>query len=420
MDALTIPRLRARLHGPALARRLAIEAQRGGEEGRAAAERLGRTERSRPRGTLLWVHAPDGIDPAALLSLRDRLDDDLDGPAILLTAESAPALPAGTPADAILHQHPPIDTRRPVDRFLDHWMPDAAIWIGSVDQPLLLDACARRAIPLFLQNAVAPTPEGTRARNLQRRLLGLFDRIFATDSGQAEAIRSLGAIPARIEVTGPLTRIHSPPPCVEYEREALVSALQTRPVWLAACPAAPEIDAVLRAHAQALRSAHRLLLILVPVADHLGPELARNLTGLGWNVARRDAGEDPQGTTDVFIVDLREELGLCYRLAPVTFLGGTLLGADVPDALDPATLGSAIIAGPQGGSQAETLARLESAGACYRIANPDTLGQAVVELLSPETAASLALGAWDVASEGVQVVERLATQLSSAIRNRAS
>ena len=38
---------------------------------------------------------------------------------------------------------------------------------------------------------------------------------------------------------GPLARIHPPPPCVEYEREALVSALQTRPVWLAACPAAP-------------------------------------------------------------------------------------------------------------------------------------------------------------------------------------
>ena len=77
-------------------------------------------------------------------------------------------------------------------------------------------------------------------------LLGLFDRIFTIDVRQSEAIRQLGAIPARIEVTGKLTRVQSPPPCVEYEREALVSALQTRPVWLAACPAAPEIDAAIR------------------------------------------------------------------------------------------------------------------------------------------------------------------------------
>lgn len=419
MDALTIPRLRARLHTPALARRLALEAQRGGAEGRAAAERLGRTEQARPRGIVLWVHAPDGIDPLALLSLRDRLDEDLDSPTILLTSEIAPALPGDAPAGAILHQHPPIDSHRPVDRFLDHWRPDAAIWVGSVDGPLLLDATARRGVPLFLQNAVAPETDGSRARNLQRQLLGLFDRIFAIDVRQSEAIRMLGAIPARIEVTGPLTRVHSPPTCVEYEREAMVAALQTRPVWLAACPAAPEIDAILRAHAQALRSAHRLLLILVPVADRFGPETARTLTEMGWNVARREAGEDPLGSTDVFIFDSLEELGLCYRLAPVTFLGGTLLGADVPEPLDPATLGSAIIAGPQGGAHAATLARLEMADACCRIPNADALGQAVVDLLSPETAASLALGAWDIASEGVQVVERLAVQVASAIRNRS-
>ncbi|WP_068108606.1 3-deoxy-D-manno-octulosonic acid transferase [Tropicimonas marinistellae] len=420
MDALTIPRLRARLLAPGQTRKLASEAQRGGDAGRAAAERLGRIDTPRPPGVLIWVHAPEGVDPLALVSLQERLEEEATSATILLTSDTAVDPTLGISSQDVICQLPPVETARAVQRFLDHWMPDVSIWLRTVDKPLLLDATAQRAIPLLLQDAVAPVAVGGRARNLQRQLLGLFDRILAPDVTHSESIRTLGAIPARIETTGPLTRVNQPPACIESEREDLAAKLHARPIWLVACPAPSEIDAVLTAHRLALRSMHRLLLILVPVADHLGPDLASELTQKGFTVARREAGEDPDAGSDVFIVDCVEELGLCYRLSPVAFLGGTLSGAGVPNPMDAATLGSAIIAGPNAAGEARiALDALDDAGACRRIPGPAALGPTVVDLLAPDTAARLAVNAWDAATEGVQVLDRLAQHVLSALRNRA-
>jgi 3-deoxy-D-manno-octulosonic-acid transferase len=418
LDALTIPRLRARLRSPALARRLAAEALRDGPVGQEARERLGRSDVARPEGILLWVHAPLGADPMALLSLQDLLEQELDEVQILLTADALPEAVTGSAIGAMICQHPPLEADRPVQRFLDHWAPDASIWLRTVDSPILLGRTAGRNIPLFLQDAIAPEAVGGRARNVQRTIFGLFDRILALDSRHSDGIRALGAIPARIEVTGPLERLHKPPHSLEAEREALAAQLQARPVWLAACPSEPEVGIVLRAHAQALRTAHRLLLILVPEADRLGPAMAEELVSHGWSVARREAGEDPENNTDVFIVDCLEELGLCYRLAPVTYLGGTIAGGDVQDPMGPATLGSAVIAGPVGGSEEAALAKLAAADACRRISGANDLGPAVIELLSPEAAATLSLHAWDTASEGVEVLNRLAHHVLVALHGR--
>lgn len=418
MDPLTLSRLGARLRNPALARKLAADMQRGGEAGRAAAEQLGRSTEMRPAGPLVWCHVPEKVDVNALASLRDRLEEEISGVSVLVTSPDVENCRDQALAADILCQLPPLDIPRITQRFLEHWAPDAAIWFSRADRPLLLEDTARRGVPLFLQNAVAPEAGSGINRTLERRLLGLFQRIFAIDGSEFERIRALGAIPARMEVTGRLTAIADPPSCMESERAALAEAMRGRPVWLAACPDDSEIPAILKAHKAGRSIAHRLLLILVPRPDMPGPALAEQLRDAGFHVARRDADEEPDEATDIFIGDCIDELGLYYRLSPMTFLGGTLSNGDVPPPLHPATLGSAIIAGPFAGSEAETFQRLRLAGACRLIADGDRLGPAVVELLSPERAAQLALNAWDIASDGSPVLDRLVSVLRPTLRER--
>ena len=50
----------------------------------------------------------------------------------------------------------------------------------------------------------------------------------------------------------------------------------------------------------------------------------------GWNVALRAADQEPEPEVEVLIADSPAELGLWYRLAPITFLGGSLSGAGLP------------------------------------------------------------------------------------------
>src|SRR5204862_7755396 len=51
------------------------------------------------------------------------------------------------------HQFVPVDLPRAVDRFLDHWRPDLAIWVESELWPNLVLAARRRGTPLLLANA---------------------------------------------------------------------------------------------------------------------------------------------------------------------------------------------------------------------------------------------------------------------------
>ncbi|MFV0359556.1 3-deoxy-D-manno-octulosonic acid transferase [Tropicimonas sp.] len=412
MDILTIPRLQARFRTQALQRKLNAQLSREDETGLIAKQLLGRSETPRPAGKLVWLQAPGGLDAGAATALRDRIAEEVPGINLLATV---PERLRERIADGIPAELPPLESPGSVERFLDHWRPDVCIWFGRVEAPILADACARRGIPMFLQDATAPEINSARGRALQQRMLGLFERILALDVVEADRIRAIGSIPSRIETTGRLTQVANPPACVESERAALADALNTRPVWVAACPTPGEVPAILDAHWAARRTTHRLLLILVPPAGSIGSELGPALVELGWQIALREADEYPEFATDIYIADTCEELGLFYRLSPVTFLGGTLSGGPVPEAMGPATLGSAIIAGPQGGHESEILAKLQSGGACRRIADASQLGEAVSALLEPDTAASLALNAWSIATDGVRVMNRLGTLVATAL-----
>ena len=99
-----------------------------------------------------------------------------------------------------------------------------------------------------------------------------------------------------------------------------------------------------------MRMAHRLLLILSPATPEDGPGLRDALEAEDWVVALRSDGEEPDPEIQIFVADAPGEAGLWYRLAPITFLGGSLVrGGQGRDPCEPAALGSAILTGPDTG-----------------------------------------------------------------------
>ena len=140
---------------------------------------------------------------------------------------------------------------------------------------------------------------------------------------------------------------------------------------------------MIAAHLHAMQHAHRMLLILVPTESARGTELADNLTRSGLIVACRTRDEEPDPAVQVFITDGETELGLWYRLAPVTYTGGTLApGGRGRSPLEPAALGSAILHGPLTDPHTAAFARLTAAGAARRVDTPAGLAAAVADLIS--------------------------------------
>jgi 3-deoxy-D-manno-octulosonic-acid transferase len=360
----------------------------------------------RPAGRLAWLHAPSADQASPMLALLHRLVEE-DGMSAVLTCPDAIG-----PRDGVLLQPPPPDTPVDVRAFLDHWRPEVAVFAEGELRPAALHEAAELNIALLMVNA--RTPVFLRERDgwypgLMRSALSRFSHIGAVDEAAARAFRKAGATLSAVAVTGRMEEESAILPCLEAERAALARGLAARPVWLAAAVTEAEETAVLAAHRAALQQSHRLLLILMPDDAGRAASLAQRLEEQeGWAVAQRLKDEEPDPGTEVFVVDNPAEYGLWYRLSPVTYLGGSLLGSGpLRSPMEPAALGSAILHGPRTGRFGPMFGRLGAARATRAVASATDLAESLGDLLAPDRAARLAQAAWAVVSDGADVTDRL-------------
>jgi 3-deoxy-D-manno-octulosonic-acid transferase len=363
----------------------------------------------RPAGRVIWLHSPSTESRPGLAELGRRLVED-DGFGVLLTS------PDLSPVDGLILQPPPADYRAEAREFLNYWSPELAVFAEGELRPALLSEAAERKLPSLMvearQPALLPERDGWYP-GLIRSALSEFRAIHLVDAAAARAFSKAGAGAAILQVTGRLEKAPIRLAYLEAERASLAELLAGRPVWLAMSVPQEEEDLVIAAHRHALASAHRLLLILVPHDLDRAPSIAARLEQTeGWQVARRSLEEEPNPEVQVFIPDQPGEHGLWYRLAPVTFLGGSLLGAgcNAPP-LEPATAGSAILFGPHTGGFGSSYASLGSALAAHMVASVEDLSTGLSDLLSPDRAARQAHAAWEVISDGAEVTEAILTTI---------
>lgn len=364
---------------------------------------------ARPTGRLVWLNAPSEESARSLRELALLLTAEDDITVLLTCPEPLPAVAPG-----VIVQAPPPDFPLDARLFLDHWQPELVVFAEGELRPTLMHEAEERGLPLILVNGRAPVLLRDREGwypGLVRATLQGFRHVMVQDEAAARLFRKAGAPLSAVTVTGRLEEDSAALPCLEAERAALARLLATRPVWLAAGLPETEESAVILAHRAALGLAHRLLLIIAPAdparADGLAERLANDE---GWIVARRSADEEPESDVEVFVADGMAELGLWYRLAPISFMGGSLAGQGcLRNPMEPAALGSAILYGPRPGKFGNVFGRLGAARAARAVGNATDLGDAVSDLLAPDRAARLAEAAWSVVSDGAEVTERVLT-----------
>lgn len=363
----------------------------------------------RPAGRLVWLHAPDDGSVSPMQALARRLVEE-DGVPVLLTAPGDVSSPPG-----VLVQPPPGDSPVEARAFLDHWQPEVALFADGQLRPAVMHEAAERRIPMLVVNGKAPA--FLRERDgwypgLMRSALARFRAIMAVDEAAARAFRKGGAALSSVAVTGRMEEDSIVLPGSESERAALARLLAARPVWFAAGVIEAEEAAVMQAHRMALQHSHRLLMILMPEDPTRAAPLARHLEAEGWAVAQRGLEEEPEADIEVFVADNPAEYGLWYRLAPVTFLGGSLAGrGPTRNPMEAAALGSAILHGPRTGQSGPIFGRLGAARATRAVASANDLGDALGDLLAPDRAARLAQAAWSVASDGAEVTDLVLTRI---------
>ena len=374
----------ARLATPGVRLLLRGRLRRGKEDAARLPERMGIAGAPRPDGPLLWLHAASVGESQSALVLLDRLLDARPALSVLVTTgtvTSARLLATRLPPRCV-HQYAPADCPRWVDRFLDHWRPDAAIWVESELWPNLIRATAARGVPMALVNARMSDRSFANWRRMPgmiRALLSAFDPCLAQSEEQAERLRALGA--ATAVSTGNLKFSAAPLAADPAALRDLEKSIAARTVWLAASTHAGEEALAAQVHAR-LKSHHPgLLTIIAPRHPERAAEIEQVVAAHGLAAVRRSAGQAIGPDHDVYLVDTMGELGLFYRVAPIAYVGGGMAQHGGHNPLEPAQLGSAVLHGPDMANFQTVAAAFAAAGAAVTCGDADELTRAVDRLL---------------------------------------
>lgn len=388
---LSMYRLASKALSPLAQTWLEARARAGKEDAGRLPERFGVASTARPEAVLVWLHAASVGETKVALQVREGLSARRPDLFFLITTgtRTAANLIAQTAPPRTHHQYAPLDRPDVAARFFAHWRPDLGVFTESDLWPnLLLEAQAQR-VPMALINArLSPKSQANWRRTPEsaRAVLSSFSVMLAAEVSTAETLSGLSGKTAQL--VGNLKLAAAPLIVESHSHAALISALGSRPVWLAASTHQGEDALVLQTHARIRQGAPDALLIIAPRHPDRGDEIAAMADDAFGGAARlRSTGALPGSDDCVYVADTIGELGVLFAVAPVTFMGGSLLAhLKGHNPIEPVLSGSAPLSGPFVESFTDIYADLISDNGVRIVSGVDDLAMALAHLLGDASA----------------------------------
>jgi 3-deoxy-D-manno-octulosonic-acid transferase len=219
-----------------------------------------------------------------------------------------------------------------------------------------------------------------RAPATARALLQAFDLVLPQDEATAARLARLGAeVGPRLN----LKLVVDAPPVDAELVAALTAGANGRKIVLAASTHPGEEALIAGAFRAAASGGPDALLIVAPRHPDRGAQVAAELAGAGFKVARRAAGEPLAPQTTAYVADTLGELGAFYAVADAVVMGGGFAdGVGGHNPLEAARLEAAIITGPHVFNAHEIYAEMLAETADIVAADADALARHIAGLLA--------------------------------------
>jgi 3-deoxy-D-manno-octulosonic-acid transferase len=283
----------------------------------------------------------------------------------------------------------PFDFSWAVKRALRRINPALVILAEGEFWPNFLLAAKARGIPVAVINGrMSPRSfrRYARLRLFVRHLVRRIDLFAMQTEEYAHCLRTLGAVPERVQVTGSVKydglAMQRCNPRTQDLRQ-LFNVADSELIWVAGSTQAPEEEIALTIFGRLKRKYVNLRLFLVPRQKERFSEVASLLHRSGQPFQRRSELSAPVADrAAVILVDTIGELGALWGLADVAFVGGSLDGQrGGQNMIEPAAYGAAVLFGPHVWNFQDTAAKLVAAGAAIQVTDALGLGTAIERLL---------------------------------------
>ncbi|MGI9426332.1 MAG: 3-deoxy-D-manno-octulosonic acid transferase, partial [Hyphomicrobiaceae bacterium] len=389
--------------------------KQGKEDLARSSERLGFASVDRPPGPLAWIHAASVGETNAILPLIDRLRARRPDIRFLVTTGTVTSarLAAERLSAQDIHQYAPWDAPHFVARFLDHWRPGLAVLTESEIWPNMIVDCHARDIPIAVVNGRMSDRSYWRWRRNKGLSHALFGRLRVVLAQSDQLRRRFLELGTRHALAVGNLKADAPKLPVDHNGlDALTASTEGRSLWLAASTHVGEDEIVLDVHKRLAVERPGLLTIIAPRHPDRGDAIVALARAADMTVSQRSNGELPDSETDIYVADTIGEMGLLYSLAPIAFIGGSLVTKGGQNPIEAVRFGTNIVTGPNRSNFVEAYRALLNHHGAIAVQTSDDLVAAVDLLLRDEVEqARLAKGADAALDSLTGALERTAEEL---------
>jgi len=387
------------------------------------AERLGYASIPRPPGKLIWFHSASIGESLAILPLIEEILKYQPRIKCLITSNtvSSASVVSGRVLTNCVHQFAPIDTPRVLERFLLHWKPIVGIFAESEIWPNMLDAATSNNVRLGLINVQFSKKSIRGWEKVPRTckfLINKFELIVARNSTGLKNLEKLGACPKKLRQTINLKAVAETLPVNALEFDNLSNQIGNRPIWVAGSIHSGEDKILLKSQSILAKYFPNLCLILAPRYPDLKRKIVSQLSKSDLKFSVRSEAQPISPQTQVYVADTIGEMGLWYKLAPIVFLGGSLLETlNGHNPYEPSKFSAAILTGVYHSNFSEVFDQMIKLGCAIEITNSLSLANSVSKLLkNPQEVRRMGRIAFEFSKEGSKSLTELRNEILQLIK----
>lgn len=359
--------------------------ENGKEDLKRFHERLGRPTMKRPEGKLVWLHGASVGETVSMLPLIQKLLELFPNLNIMVTSgttTSADLMVKRLPERAF-HQYIPIDNPFFTTRFIKHWQPDVALWFESEFWPGMLSSIRRKSIPLLLINGRISNKTFKRWQQFDyiiKELLSCFTFCLGQSEEDAYRLRVLGAKDStclgNIKYAGVNLPIDA---AISTEIKKQVG---NRTIWAVCATHNDEELRIAKVHQNLKKHIPDLFTLIAPRHPNRGEEIQNQINEIGLKTSLRSKEEKITPETDIYIANTIGELGIWYDLAPVVFIGGSLIPHGGQNFIEPSRMRAAVVVGPHMHNFTDVMNRAKKADAIIQVNDTAELEEMALQLLT--------------------------------------
>ena len=387
-------------------------------------EKTSNIRKNRPEGALYWVHGASVGEAQSALILINKITETTPDIHILVTTgtvTSAELMAKKLPKNAF-HQFYPLDHPGWVKKFLDHWKPDAVLWMESELWPNMLHAIHGRQIPAALINARMSEKSfkaWRRFPKLAKETIQAFEKILCQTDTDQRYYQQLGA--KHTFVTDNLKYSASPLSCDIEDLNDLTKACAGRPMWVYASTHNGEEQIAHKIQKSLVEKWPDLLTIIVPRHPERRQEIKAKCAPYDLKTIYRGENKAlPDKECQIYIADTLGELGLFYALSPIACIGRSLSldGGGGHNPIEAAQLGRAVLHGENIQNLKEIYDEMHEHNAAISVKTASELESTLITLLKDDRALkALQDAGLTFANKKTNVINTVLTELYPLLPN---